>query len=93
MTLNDIKIVEFLKEKGFDENDKVSDLYAWELYKLIKIAMKEQIMTQEDKELLLSLLKQADEEGLLHIYDSNENFYNVDWLYCDSTINIKIKEF
>jgi len=50
-------------------------------------------MTQEDKELLLSLLKQADEEGLLHIYDSNENFYNVDWLYCDSTINIKIKEF
>ena len=36
MTLNDIKIIEFLKEKGFDEIDKVSDLYAWELYKLIK---------------------------------------------------------
>ena len=42
MSENDVKkIIEFLKEKGFDEIDKVSNLYAWELYKLIKIAMKE----------------------------------------------------
>ena len=33
------------------------------------------IMTQEEKEMLLSLLKKADENGLLHVYDNNENTY------------------
>lgn len=52
-------------------------------------------MTQEEKEQLLSLLKQANNESLLHIYDSNDNIYEVDWLYMyfNTTINIKIKEF
>lgn len=52
-------------------------------------------MTQADKKQLLSLLKQANNEGLLHIYDSNDNIYEVDWLfmYFDTAINIKIKEF
>ena len=52
-------------------------------------------MTQEEKEQLLSLLKQANDEGLLHIYDSNDNIYEVDWLYMyfNTAINIIIKEF
>ena len=49
-------------------------------------------MSQEDKELLLSLLKRADENGLLHIYDNNENTYEVNWVYLDKEICIKIKE-
>lgn len=48
-------------------------------------------MIQEDKELLLSLLKRADEDGLLHVYDNNENTYEVTWIYIDSEIYIKIK--
>ena len=48
-------------------------------------------MTQEEKELLLSLLKKADEEGLVHIYDSNENTYEVTWIFLDEEICIKIK--
>ena len=49
-------------------------------------------MSQEDKELLLSLLKRVDENGLLHIYDNNENTYEVNWVYLDKEICIKIKE-
>ena len=54
-------------------------------------------MTQEEKELLLSLLKKADENGLLHIYDNNENTYEVTCIYLDpvfhynNKICIKIK--
>lgn len=50
-------------------------------------------MSQEDKELLLSLLKRADENSLLHIYDDKENIYDIDWLFIDEQICIKIKEF
>lgn len=49
-------------------------------------------MTQEDKELLLELLKRANEEGLLNIYDNQENYYGVDWLFLDTEFCIKIKE-
>ena len=49
-------------------------------------------MTQEDKELLLELLKKADENNLLNIYDSQENYYEVDWLFLDTELCIKIKE-
>lgn len=48
-------------------------------------------MTQEDKELLVSLLKKADENGVLHIYDNEENIYDVDWVFLDSNVCIKIK--
>lgn len=50
-------------------------------------------MTQEDKELLVSLLKEADETSILDIYDDEENIYEVDWVYIDSKICIKIKPF
>ena len=48
-------------------------------------------MTQEEKELLLSLLLKADEESSLHIYDNENNLYSIDWLFMDSQICIKIK--
>ena len=48
-------------------------------------------MTQEEKELLLSLLKKANEDSLLHIYDNNEDTYEVTWLDIDKEILIKIK--
>ena len=48
-------------------------------------------MTQEEKDLLLSLLLQADEENELHIYDNEDNLYSIDWLFMDSQICIKIK--
>lgn len=48
-------------------------------------------MTQEEKELLLSLLLKADEESSLHIYDSEDNIYSIDWLFIDSQICMKIK--
>lgn len=47
-------------------------------------------MTQEEKELLLSLLK-ADEDGLLNVYDDNENTHEVTWIYLDNEICIKIE--
>lgn len=50
-------------------------------------------MTQEDKELLVSLLKKADECSMLDIYDDEENIYEVDWIFIDSNICIKIKPF
>lgn len=50
-------------------------------------------MTQEEKELLASLLKEADETSILDIYDDEENIYEVDWVYIDSKICIKIKPF
>lgn len=48
-------------------------------------------MTQEEKELLLSLLEKAKENGLLNIYDDNEDTYEVTWLDIDKEILIKIK--
>ena len=50
-------------------------------------------MTQEDKELLISLLNKADENSVLHIYDNEENIYEVDWIFLDNDICIKIKSF
>ena len=48
-------------------------------------------MTQEEKEVLLSLLKKADENGLLYVYDNDENTHEVTWIYLDKEICIKIK--
>ena len=50
-------------------------------------------MTQEDKELLVSLLKEADKNSILDIYDDEENIYEVDWVFIDGKICIKIKPF
>lgn len=50
-------------------------------------------MTKEQKELLVSLLKEANENNTLDIYDEEENIYEVDWVYIDSKICIKIKSF
>ena len=49
-------------------------------------------MTQEEKELLLSLLKKADEDALLHVYDYNGNIYEVTWIYLNSEICIQIEK-
>ena len=48
-------------------------------------------MTQDEKELLLSLLKKAAEDGLLHVYDDNENTYEATWIYLDHEICMKIE--
>ena len=48
-------------------------------------------MTQEEKDLLLSLLEKANQDSLLHIYDDKENIYDIDWLFIDEQICIKIK--
>lgn len=50
-------------------------------------------MTQEEKDLLVSLLEKANQDSLLHIKDDNENIYDIDWVYIDKQICIKIKEF
>ena len=50
-------------------------------------------MTQEDKELLVSLLKEADKNSILDLYDDEENIYEVDWVFIDGKICIKIKPF
>lgn len=48
-------------------------------------------MTQKEKELLLFLLKKANEEGCISIYDNDENFYSVSWIFSDGNdIIIKI---
>lgn len=48
-------------------------------------------MTQEEKDLLLSLLLKADEENALHIYDDEDNVYRIDSLFIDSQICINVK--
>ena len=50
-------------------------------------------MTQEEKDLLISLLSKADEESLLHIYDDEDNLYSIDWLYIDRQICMNVKKF
>ena len=50
-------------------------------------------MTQEDKELLLSLLLRLDEDGLLNIYDDEESHYEVGWIFFDrDKLCMKIKK-
>lgn len=51
------------------------------------------IMTPEDKELLISLLNKAVDDSSLHIYDNEENIYEIDWIFLDNDICIKIKSF
>ena len=50
-------------------------------------------MKQEDKELLVSLLNKAADDSRLHIYDDKENIYEVDGIFVDRDICIKIKSF
>ena len=50
------------------------------------------MITQEDMQILLELIKKVSEEGLLNIYDSQENHYEVDWIFLDTQLCIKIKE-
>lgn len=49
-------------------------------------------MTQEEKELLLLLLQKANKDSLIRVYDYDENLYDVDWIYLEDEIYIKIKE-
>lgn len=48
-------------------------------------------MSQEEKDLLLSLLLKADEESLLHIYDNEDNLYSIGETFIDSQICVEIK--
>jgi hypothetical protein len=51
-------------------------------------------MTQEENELLLSLLKKADSNSLLYVYDNVDNTYEVSLVSLDNLDNkicIKIK--
>ena len=48
-------------------------------------------MTQDEKDLLLSLLSKADKESSLHIYDNEDNLYSIDGFFIDSQICVKIK--
>lgn len=49
-------------------------------------------MTQEEKDLLLSLMLKASEEGLLNIYDKEENYYEIEWMFLDAELCIKINK-
>lgn len=49
-------------------------------------------MTQEEKDLLVSLLEKATYNDELHIYDK-ENVYDIDYIFIDNQICIKIKSF
>lgn len=49
-------------------------------------------MTQEEKDLLVSLLEKATRNNLLHIYDK-ENVYDIEYIFIDNQVCIKIKEF
>ena len=50
-------------------------------------------MKKEEKELLLHLLKKADEDGLLNIYDEEEHNHEVTLLFLDrEELYIKIKK-
>ncbi len=40
-------------------------------------------MKEEEKELLLSLLEKAEDEGLLDIYDIDDNLYGINWTSID----------
>ena len=51
-------------------------------------------MSIEEKDLLLSLLKKANEDGDISVYDENENYYEASWIFADGDgIILKIKEF
>lgn len=49
-------------------------------------------MTQEEKDLLVSLLEKANRNDVLHIYNK-ENVYDIDYIFIDNQVCIKIKEF
>lgn len=49
-------------------------------------------MEKEDKDLLVSLLEKATRNDLLHIYDK-ENVYDIEYIFIDNQICIKIKSF
>ncbi len=51
-------------------------------------------MTQEDFNTLMLLLQKACDENLIHIYDSDENEYEIDWLFGDynDRINLKVNK-
>lgn len=49
-------------------------------------------MTEEEKELLLSLLQKANKNNLIRVYDYDENLYDIDWIYLEDEIYMKIKE-
>ena len=50
-------------------------------------------MDEKEKELLLHLLEKANEEGLLNVYDCEEDHHEVDWIILDRYgINIKFNQ-
>lgn len=40
-------------------------------------------MNEKEKELLLHLLEKANEEGLLNVYDCEEKYHSVEWMFLD----------
>lgn len=40
-------------------------------------------MNEKEKELLLHLLEKANEEGLLNVYDCEEKYHIVEWMFLD----------
>ena len=51
-------------------------------------------MTHEEIEQLLDLLRKANENCQIDIYDDSETFYEADYIFSDrNKIIIKIKEF
>ena len=49
-------------------------------------------MDEKEKELLLHLLEKANEEGLLNVYDSEEKYHSVEWMFLDrGEIHFQIK--
>jgi hypothetical protein len=50
-------------------------------------------MEQKSKELLLNLLSELNEKGLLYIYDKDESNYSMDWVFFDGEkLCIKIEK-
>lgn len=43
-------------------------------------------------ELVVSILEKLNEEGLLMVYDNEGNDYEVDWIFSDVGLCIKIKK-
>lgn len=51
-------------------------------------------MTKEELDLLEKLLKKANENALIKMYDKDEQIYEIDYIFQDSgDICIKINEF
>lgn len=81
-------------DKIFHDTDKYDDEdYFDECYKVAREQLEQEERERELTELRNAIAK-ANENGLLSIYDTEENDYEIDWLYGGSDgVRIKIKKF